>query len=172
MKVWGPKSLACRENQLFGWIFRDLGLGHPGGARKIERKKKICTHFASCADLIACPVGACSSTFGPCIRKILAPIKIKSALPPPPQKPKSPPPLPKTRNFMDMVFPAERTHFFQVSIKLAQPYPAPELRTRILRTRGFFWVQTQSWKERTGPAWDQHGPGWPPPRYLDGSETL
>ena len=40
---------------------------------------------------------------------------------------------------MDMVFPAERTHFFQVSIKLAQPFPAPELRTRILRTRGFFW---------------------------------
>ena len=65
-------------------------------------------------------------------RKILAPIKIKSALPPP----QTPPP--KTRNLMDMGFPAERTHFFQVSIKLAQPFPAPELRTRILRTRGFF----------------------------------
>ena len=35
-------------------------------------------------------------------RKILAPIKIKSALPPPP-KAQIPPP-PKTRNFMDMVF--------------------------------------------------------------------
>ena len=34
------------------------------------------------------------------VRKILAPIKIKSALPP--QNPKYPPP--KTRNFMDMVF--------------------------------------------------------------------
>ena len=34
---------------------------------------------------------------------------------------------------MDMGFPAERTYFFQVSIKLAQPFPAPELRTRILR---------------------------------------
>ena len=40
-----------------------------------------------------------------------------------------------------MVFPAERTHFFQVSIKLAHPFPAPELRTRILRTlKGFFWI--------------------------------
>ena len=44
------------------------------------------------------------------IRKILAPIKIKSAIPPPPP---TPPPQknPKRRNFMDMVFPAERTHF-------------------------------------------------------------
>ena len=31
-------------------------------------------------------------------------------------------------------------HFFQVSIKLAQPFPAPGLRTRILQTRGFFWI--------------------------------
>ena len=38
---------------------------------------------------------------------------------------------------MDMGFPAERTHFFRASIKLAQPFPAPESRTRILRTRGF-----------------------------------
>ena len=68
-------------------------------------------------------------------RKIRAPIKIKSALPPPP--PKTPH---KRRNFMDIGFPAERRHFFQVSIKLAQPFPAPELRTRILRTRGFFWL--------------------------------
>ena len=55
---------------------------------------------------------------------------------PPPKK--NPTPPPKTRNFMDMVFPAERTHFLQASIKLAQPFPAPELRTQILRTRGFF----------------------------------
>ena len=59
-------------------------------------------------------------------RKIRAPIKIKSALPPPPKKKK-----PKKGNFTDMVFPAERTLFFQVSIKLAHPFPAPELRTRI-----------------------------------------
>ena len=39
------------------------------------------------------------------VRKIRAPIKIKSALPPP-----NPPP-PKKGNFTDMVFPAERRHF-------------------------------------------------------------
>ena len=27
-----------------------------------------------------------------------------------------------------------------MSIKLAQPFPAPELRTKILQTRGFFWM--------------------------------
>ena len=60
--------------------------------------------------------------------------KNKIGIPPPP--PQNPPP--KKGNFTDMVFPAERTHFFQVSIKLAHPFPAPELRTQILRTRGFF----------------------------------
>ena len=69
------------------------------------------------------------------LRKIPAPIKIKSA--PPPPKPKIPPP-PKTRNFMDTGFPAERRQKFQAPIKLAQAFPAPELRTRILRPRGFF----------------------------------
>ena len=39
---------------------------------------------------------------------------------------------------MDMGFPAERTQFFRVPIRLAQPFPAPELRTKILWTRGFF----------------------------------
>ena len=72
----------------------------------------------------------------PQIRKILAPIKIKSALPP--GKTQDLPPPPKTRNFMDMGFPAERTHFFRASIKLTHPFPAPELQTEILRTRGFF----------------------------------
>ena len=75
-----------------------------------------------------------AATFQQFFRKILAPINLKSALPPP--KTRNTPP-PKTRNFMDMAFPAERTHFFQASIKLAQPFPAPELRTKILRTRGF-----------------------------------
>ena len=56
---------------------------------------------------------------------------------PPPPNPKIPPPL-KRGILWTWVFPAERAHFFQVSIKLAQPFPAPELRTRILRTRGFF----------------------------------
>ena len=36
---------------------------------------------------------------------------------------------------MDTGFPAERMHFFQVSIKLGLPFPAPELRTRILLRR-------------------------------------
>ena len=64
--------------------------------------------------------------------------KNKIGTSPPPPNPKYSPP--KTRNFMDIGFPAERTHFFQAPIKLAQPFPAPELRTRLLRTRGFFWV--------------------------------
>ena len=55
-----------------------------------------------------------------------------------PPKPQIPPP--KTRNFMDIVFSCRKNAFFQAPIKLAQPFPAPELRTRIFRTRGFFWV--------------------------------
>ena len=51
--------------------------------------------------------------------------KNKIGTSPPKKNPNTPPP--KTRNFMDMAFPAERTHFFQASIKLAQPFPAPEL---------------------------------------------
>ena len=57
---------------------------------------------------------------------------------PPPPKPKIPPPS-KTRNFMDMGFSCRTDAFFQASIKLAHPFPAPELRKKILRTRGFFW---------------------------------
>ena len=56
----------------------------------------------------------------PYFRKIRAPIKIKSALPPPPK-----PPL-KRRNFTDTGFPAERTLFFQVSIKLAASHFRPQ----------------------------------------------
>ena len=66
-------------------------------------------------------------------RKIRAPIKIKSALPPPP--PKTPP---QNAEFYGHGFSCRKNAFFQASIKLAQPFPAPELRTRILRTRGFF----------------------------------
>ena len=36
----------------------------------------------------------------------------------------------------------------------------------------FLPVQARSCKERSGAGWDQDGPGWPPPRDLDGSETL
>ena len=72
----------------------------------------------------------------PQIRKILAPIKIKSALPPPPPKNPKYPPL--KEEFYGHGFSCRTDAFFQVSIKLAQPFPAPELRTQILRTRGFF----------------------------------
>ena len=67
------------------------------------------------------------------IRRIRAPIKIKSALPPPPKTP------PQKGEFYGHGFSCRKNAFFQVSIKLAHPFPAPELRTRILRTRGFFW---------------------------------
>ena len=83
------------------------------------------------------------------VRKIRAPIKIKS-------------PPPKMRNFMDMAFPAERTHFFRASIKLTQPFPAPELRTEILRTRGFFWNCFTRLREKGPggclPQWSTKGP--------------
>ena len=36
----------------------------------------------------------------------------------------------------------------------------------------FLPVQARSCKERSGAGWDQDGPGWPPPRDLDVSETL
>ena len=36
--------------------------------------------------------------------------------------------------------PADRTKKCQAPIKLAQPFPAPELRAEKSRTRGFFWL--------------------------------
>ena len=33
-------------------------------------------------------------------------------------------------------------------------------------------IPPRSWKEPSGPGWDEDGPGWPSPRDLDGSETL
>ena len=57
-----------------------------------------------------------------------------------PTKTQNTPPPPKTRNFMDMGFSCRKNAFFQASIKLTPPFPAPELRTKILRTRGFFWL--------------------------------
>ena len=66
------------------------------------------------------------------IQKIPAPIKIKSA-PPSPKKPNTP--LPKMRNFMGMeVVLLKETQCFQAPIKLAQPFPAPELQVGKLRT--------------------------------------
>ena len=56
--------------------------------------------------------------------------KNKIGTSPPPPKP--PPP---NAEFYGHGFSCRKNAFFQVSIKLAQPFPAPELRTRILRTR-------------------------------------
>ena len=60
--------------------------------------------------------------------------KNKIGTSPPPQK------TPKNAEFYGHGFSCRKNAFFQASIKLAQPFPAPELRTRILRTRGFFWI--------------------------------
>ena len=58
---------------------------------------------------------------------------------PPPPKPKLPPAPPENEEFYGHGgFPAERTQKFEAPIKLAQPFPAAELRTRILQIRGFF----------------------------------
>ena len=67
--------------------------------------------------------------------------KSKISTPPPPSKnPKFPPP-PQNEDFYGHGgFPAERKQKFQAPIKLAHPFPAPELRTKILRTRGSFWT--------------------------------
>ena len=62
---------------------------------------------------------------------ILAPMKIKSAFPPPRPKKKTKIPPPFERGILRAWgFPAERTHFWRVPIKLAQPFPAPELRAK------------------------------------------
>ena len=63
--------------------------------------------------------------FSSYIRKIRAPIKIKSALPPQ----KKPPPN-KKGILRTVLFLQKERIFFQVSIKLAHPFPAPELRTK------------------------------------------
>ena len=72
-----------------------------------------------------------------------SPIKIKSALPPPKKKPKYPP-SPKRRNFVDMGFSCRKNAFFQASIKLAQPFPAPELRTENFTDTRIFLIEFQS----------------------------
>ena len=63
------------------------------------------------------------------VRKIRAPIKIKSALPPPP--PKTPP---KKGEFYGHGFSCRKNAFFPGVHKIGASIPAPELRTRILRT--------------------------------------
>ena len=68
--------------------------------------------------------------------------KNKIGTPPPPKKPKIPPPPPKKkRNFMDMGFPAERTHFSRRNFKTSAPISGPRIAdrnftdTRILLTK-------------------------------------
>ena len=67
--------------------------------------------------------------------------KNKIGTPPPPKNPIPPPP--QTEEFYGHGFSCRTDAFFQASIKLAQPFPAPELRTKTLRTRGFFWNQSR-----------------------------
>ena len=50
---------------------------------------------------------------------------------------------PTTRNFTGMGFPAERTEFFQVPKKLAQPFPAPELRAKHFTDTRTFLIITR-----------------------------
>ena len=71
--------------------------------------------------------------------KIPTPIKLKLALPPPRSKKSQNPPL-KGGILWAWGFPAERTKKSQAPIKLAQPFPAPELRAEILRKPRFFWT--------------------------------
>ena len=73
-----------------------------------------------------------SLSLGMTVRKTPAPIKIKSALPSPPKTQNTPPP--QTRNFMDM------------DIKLAQPFPAPELRTKNFTNTRIF-LKFVAWNE-------------------------
>ena len=102
---------------------------------------------------------------GPCLlcfRKIRAPIKIKSALPPP-KNPKYPPP-PKTRNFMDMVFPAERTLFFPGVHKIGAAISDPRIADTNFTDMGIFLIcclaepiHTQLWVAMAWKIiWKQH----------------
>ena len=56
--------------------------------------------------------------------------KNKIGTPSPPKPKLPPPPPPKSRNFMIMGFPCRENALFQAPIKLAQPFPAAELRTK------------------------------------------
>ena len=65
-------------------------------------------------------------------------IKIKSVLPPPPENPQIPPPPQNEEFYGHEGFPAERMQFFQAPIKLARPFPAPELRENIFTDMRIF----------------------------------
>ena len=57
---------------------------------------------------------------------------------------------------MDMGFSCRKNAFFQASIKLAQPFPAPELRTRILGGRFGYFLFFFGWGQGKG---DRHARG-------------
>ena len=64
------------------------------------------------------------------LRKVLAPIKIKSALPLPPKKPKISPPPPKTRNFTDIAFSCRKNAFFPGAHKIGAAISNPRIAGR------------------------------------------
>ena len=80
------------------------------------------------------------STF---IRKILAPIKIKSALPPPPPNPKYPPP--KTRNFMDMGFSCRTDAFFPGVHKIGAAISGPRIADTNFTDTRIFLILADVW---------------------------
>ena len=70
----------------------------------------------------------------PFVRKILAPIKNKIGTPPP-QTANTPPLLWTWRSS------CRKNSFFQASIKMAQPFPAPELRTNNFTDTRIFLIK-------------------------------
>ena len=69
------------------------------------------------------------------LRKVLAPMKIKSALPPP-KKPKSPPP-PKTRNLMGMGFSCRKNAFLPGAHKIDAAISGPRIAGKFTGTKIF-----------------------------------
>ena len=109
-------TLENSQKSIITLVFRQLVLRFrgPGTSLRWPNSRESIRRFAQIA---------CSP-----IRKILAPIKIKSALTPPPPKTQNYSNIPpKTRNFMDLVFSCRTDAFFQAFVKLAQPFPAPEI---------------------------------------------
>ena len=74
------------------------------------------------------------------IRKIPAPIKIKSALPPPQKEKTSPPPLPKTRNFMGMEVFLQKERKIPGAHKIGAATSGRRIAgNKKIWTRGFLW---------------------------------
>ena len=70
-----------------------------------------------------------------CCNSFETPLFRTSTPPPPPQKSPNPPPPPKTKNLMGMgVFQQKEPPKNQAPVKLAQSFPAPELRAEKLQT--------------------------------------